>query len=181
MTEKEECCQAVWPKVWKCHIVGKQTGMARDVGKGTSGPLRTSLHDMGRFGDALRRLRGAVTQEELARLSGVPRSTISGIESDAAKEPRWETVVAIAKALHISLDAFVEGEGALDGALSATPALDRLESLEARMTRLEKLPREVERVDSRVGVVLVQLQSHLQGHGAEPPQPDAPDMPPLAG
>ena len=54
-----------------------------------------------------------MTQQELAELVGVNYTTISRIESGEAKQVYWETAVKLAKALKVSLDAFVpDGVGA---------------------------------------------------------------------
>jgi transcriptional regulator with XRE-family HTH domain len=67
------------------------------------------------IGPELRRIRRAkdLTQQELAELAGVNYTTISRIESGEAKQVYWETAVKLAKALKVSLDAFVpDGVGA---------------------------------------------------------------------
>jgi transcriptional regulator with XRE-family HTH domain len=101
---------------------------------------------VGSFGEALKRLRGDMTQGELALASSVPRATIAGLESDKAKEPRWETAVSLAKALGRSLDEFA-GAGELSAAFATPHGLDRLAKLEEavdlnlqRMEHLENIP-----------------------------------------
>jgi transcriptional regulator with XRE-family HTH domain len=53
----------------------------------------------------LRRLRkqAKLTQAELAKLSGLPRATCANLEQDGAN-PGIQTVMAVAAALHVSLD-----------------------------------------------------------------------------
>lgn len=48
------------------------------------------------------------TNEDLARLSGVPKPTIDKITSGATKNPNLETVRALAKAFGLTLDDFAE-------------------------------------------------------------------------
>lgn len=44
-----------------------------------------------------------MTQEELAKKSGVSRGTISAIENNQDKAPSTKTLVALAKALNVSV------------------------------------------------------------------------------
>lgn len=62
------------------------------------------------FGEMLRRvrMRKGLSQAELARRLGVVRQQINNYESDRFT-PSWDMAVRIAKALDVSLDAFVEG------------------------------------------------------------------------
>ena len=46
-----------------------------------------------------------MSNQELAELSGVPLGTVNRILSGATDNPTWDNVVAIAKALGVSLDA----------------------------------------------------------------------------
>lgn len=52
---------------------------------------------------ALRKQR-CLTQEELAIRSGVSYTTLTKIENEGIKNPSFESVVAIAKGLSVSLD-----------------------------------------------------------------------------
>ena len=49
-----------------------------------------------------------LTNEDIARMSGVPKPTIDKITSGATKKPSLETIRAIAKALDLTLDDFSE-------------------------------------------------------------------------
>lgn len=51
----------------------------------------------------LRRLRRdrELTQEQLAKASGVNQTTISDLENGRTTNPSWETIARIAKALHV--------------------------------------------------------------------------------
>jgi len=53
------------------------------------------------------RLQKKLTQEKLARLSGISLNTLTKIESGFAKTPNIKTVVKISKALNVSLDKLV--------------------------------------------------------------------------
>ncbi len=55
------------------------------------------------FGEAIRRLRGTTTQEELGLRIGQPQSWISKIESGAV-DVKWSTVVRLADGLGVSLE-----------------------------------------------------------------------------
>lgn len=121
------------------------------------------------FGDALKRLRrGKMTQEALARASGIPRATIAGLESDKAAEPRWDTAVAIARGLNMSLDAFVDA-AALAKDLSKAAGVDRLELLEAQVAAIPELQRELAALNRRVTLLVGQ-----QPYQAEQPPGDTP-------
>jgi len=50
-----------------------------------------------------------LTNEDLSKMSGVPKPTIDKITAGATKKPSLETIRAIAKALDITLDDFSEG------------------------------------------------------------------------
>ena len=58
------------------------------------------------MGIKLREAREAkkMTQEELALKSGISRQTISAIENNIAKETKIGTLMALAKALEMSVD-----------------------------------------------------------------------------
>ncbi len=70
-----------------------------------------------------------LTNEELSNLSGVPKGTIDKILSGATKDPKLETLKAIAKVLNCSLDEFVDSE---DRALPKEPSYEDLQFLIAR-------------------------------------------------
>lgn len=55
--------------------------------------------------DKLKKEQG-LTNEDLAKLSGVPKGTIDKITSGTTKDPKLETVRAIARALGCTLDDF---------------------------------------------------------------------------
>jgi repressor LexA len=54
--------------------------------------------------------KNGLTNEDIARLSGVPKPTIDKITSGATRSPNLETVRAIAKALGLTLDDFSDDE-----------------------------------------------------------------------
>ncbi|RGY95389.1 helix-turn-helix transcriptional regulator [Clostridium sp. AM58-1XD] len=70
-----------------------------------------------------------LTNEELARLSGVPKGTIDKILSGVTKDPKLETLKAIAKVLGLSLDDFN------DAPKKNEPSYDDIEKLVARNGR----------------------------------------------
>jgi len=49
-----------------------------------------------------------LSQEKLARLTDISLNTLTKIESGFTKRPSFQTIVKIAQALEISLDALVE-------------------------------------------------------------------------
>lgn len=55
----------------------------------------------------LREERG-MTQDELAQASGIGRVTIALIESGATKNASSKTLLALAKALHTTIDSFFD-------------------------------------------------------------------------
>lgn len=55
----------------------------------------------------LRKLRG-LTQEQLAATSGVDWSTLAGIERGESKNPRSANVAALAKALGVTMEEFLD-------------------------------------------------------------------------
>lgn len=57
--------------------------------------------------DKLKKSKG-LTNEELAKLSGVPKATIDKITAGATKDPKLETVKAIAKALGCTINDFID-------------------------------------------------------------------------
>ena len=48
-----------------------------------------------------------ISQDKLARLAGVALSTLTKIESGAARQPTFDTVMKIADALGVSLDGLI--------------------------------------------------------------------------
>lgn len=58
------------------------------------------------IGDKIKRLRNkqGLTQDELARKSDLPYTTLTKIESNVITKPTIQTVVKIAKGLGLSLD-----------------------------------------------------------------------------
>lgn len=130
------------------------------------------------FGSALKRIREKqrVTQVELAQISGVPRSTIAGLEAEDGKEPRWETAISLAKALNTSLDEFAT-ESLLEGELKKPAAIDRLARLEEavdlnlqRLEILEPLPDRVALLFDKVEAILAALRQggiHAPGVGTQ--------------
>lgn len=50
-----------------------------------------------------------LTNEDISRMSGVPKPTLDKITSGATKKPSLETIRAIAKALDLTLDDFSDG------------------------------------------------------------------------
>jgi len=57
----------------------------------------------------LRNKRG-ISQEKLARLADVSYNTIVKIESGESKNPTFQTMTGIAKALNVSLDDFAKND-----------------------------------------------------------------------
>jgi transcriptional regulator with XRE-family HTH domain len=49
----------------------------------------------------LKEIRGRLTQQELAALSGIDQTTISDIENGRIKKPSWDTVARLSAALNI--------------------------------------------------------------------------------
>jgi len=58
----------------------------------------------------LRKKRG-ISQNELARRSGVKQSVLSYIESGRTKHPRIDTLAAIAAALEVPIEALMQKAG----------------------------------------------------------------------
>ena len=54
------------------------------------------------------RKKQGLSQNKLAKLSGVPQSVICDIESGKTKYPRVDTIAAIAKALGVSIGDLIE-------------------------------------------------------------------------
>jgi len=67
------------------------------------------ISSMNKFGSRLKQLREAksLTQLALAEKSGVGKTSIRNIEQGIGRYPRFDTMVALAKALGVSLDEFV--------------------------------------------------------------------------
>jgi transcriptional regulator with XRE-family HTH domain len=70
----------------------------------------TPLAKASSFGAQLRKLREkeGITREELAKRAGVSGAAISRIEQ-GKREPGWETVIKLARALGVSVSAFDAG------------------------------------------------------------------------
>lgn len=62
------------------------------------------------IGDKIRQLRNKqeLTQDELARKSDLPYTTLTKIESNVITKPTIQTVTKIAKGLNISIDELVK-------------------------------------------------------------------------
>ena len=58
-----------------------------------------------------KRLEKGISQNQLAKLSGVPQSVISDIESGNTKAPRIDTLQAIAAALGVTIDDLIDKAG----------------------------------------------------------------------
>lgn len=58
------------------------------------------------------RKKQGLSQNQLAKLSGVPQSVICDIESGKTKYPRIDTVAAIAKALGVTIGELIEAKKA---------------------------------------------------------------------
>lgn len=56
------------------------------------------------------RMKSGMSQNQLAKLSGVPQSVICDIESGKTRNPRIDTLQAIAKVLGITVDELVSEE-----------------------------------------------------------------------
>ena len=70
-----------------------------------------------------------LTNEELSTLSGVPKGTIDKILSGVTKDPKLETLKAIARVLECSLDDFIDSS---DKASKPEPTYEDLQYLIAR-------------------------------------------------
>lgn len=70
-------------------------------------------HSQGGFmlGENIRKFRKKInlTQDKLARLSDIPYTSITKIETGVIKKPSVQTVAKIAKVLRISIDELIEG------------------------------------------------------------------------
>jgi transcriptional regulator with XRE-family HTH domain len=62
------------------------------------------------FGDRLKELREAagLTQTQLAERAGLTKATVSRLEQGLRKEPSWQTVLALSRALGVECTAFNE-------------------------------------------------------------------------
>lgn len=58
------------------------------------------------------RIKKGLTQQELSFMSGIAQGVISDIESGATQNPRFDTVIKLAKALGCSVADFIDSEGA---------------------------------------------------------------------
>ncbi len=70
-----------------------------------------------------------LTNEELSSLSGVPKGTLDKILSGVTKDPKLETLKAIARVLECTLDDFDDSR---DKAMQAEPTYEDLQYLIAR-------------------------------------------------
>lgn len=64
---------------------------------------------------SLRESKG-LSQEALGKLAGVSQMAISGIESGRTREPEATTIVAIARALRVTVEYLWSGKGHVDAA-----------------------------------------------------------------
>jgi transcriptional regulator with XRE-family HTH domain len=78
----------------------------------------------GDFGMRLKRARKdrGLTQEELAKLSGVAQTTISDLEKGESKSPVGTNLVALAQSLKVNPDWLATGKGNMD---LAPPSTDK--------------------------------------------------------
>jgi transcriptional regulator with XRE-family HTH domain len=70
-----------------------------------------------------------LTNEKLSKLSGVPKGTIDKILSGVTKDPKLETLKAIARVLECTLDDFDDTE---NRTIRSEPTYEDLQSLIAR-------------------------------------------------
>jgi transcriptional regulator with XRE-family HTH domain len=79
------------------------------------------------LGQRISRLRKAagMTQEQLAAATGLKQFHISRIERGGIKDVMAETLLRIARALHVSTDYLLSGEGPAHDASDATPPPSR--------------------------------------------------------
>ena len=56
------------------------------------------------------RRRKGLTQDQLAALTGLDQTTISGLELGRARSPRFDTVMRLAKALDVNPEALMFGD-----------------------------------------------------------------------
>lgn len=63
------------------------------------------------IGDNIRKFRKKknLSQDNLARLAGIPYTTLTKIESNVVKKPSVQNVAKIAKALAVSIERLLEG------------------------------------------------------------------------
>ena len=71
-----------------------------------------------------------ITTQELSERSGVPKGTLDKILSGVTKDPKLETLKAIARVLECSLDEFDDEDAPTR--LGNTPPFERMELLIAR-------------------------------------------------
>lgn len=67
-----------------------------------------------RMGNRIREIRESkdMSQEDLARAAGLPKETISLLESGSAKNIGSKTLLSIANALGVAVESFIYPEGA---------------------------------------------------------------------
>ena len=71
-----------------------------------------------------------ITSQELSERSGVPKGTLDKILSGVTKDPKLETLKAIARVLHLSLDDFDDEDA--PNRIVNTPPYEQMELLIAR-------------------------------------------------
>ncbi|MCP2166538.1 helix-turn-helix domain-containing protein [Goodfellowiella coeruleoviolacea] len=85
-------------------------------------PLSQSDRERGeRLGEALRRARGARSMVEVASAAGISPETLRKIERGRIPTPAFFTVLAVANAVGISLDALSTEVAATTGCWDADP------------------------------------------------------------
>lgn len=87
--------------------------------------------------DQLKKERGW-TNEQLATLSGVPKGTIDKITAGATKDPKLETIKAIARALECNISEFDDNENVIKSPAPAEASTGEI-SLEESNALLEAL------------------------------------------
>lgn len=102
----------------------------------TTYSMRMRKHTLGRLVRDARKARGW-TQEGMAEITGISRSTITNIESGATKLPKPEQLEALERHLGLSKEVMLRAAGRLD-----TPEGD----IVAAMERISLLPTEAERL-----------------------------------
>jgi transcriptional regulator with XRE-family HTH domain len=103
-------------------------------------------NQMPEFASRLRVLRdgAGLTQQQLAERAGMHRLTVAKLEQ-GIREPSWATVVALANALAVTCDAFLEGEGQPAGAPKPGRGRPRKEPQEEKPKRPRGRPRKGDR------------------------------------
>lgn len=110
-----------------------------------------------------------LTQEELARASGVPRSTIASIESGVVtRAPRIDTLALLAKGLRVEPSVLIDL--ALGYGDHNPPAKGSPESIAIAIARVDALIQEYERAGSEevAEAVSRELESLIRDIGYKP-------------